>query len=143
MIKALKEQGQAPTQEQIQQQIDAAVKDALAKSRYDVDMAKLQQQQPLIEAQIKKIVAEVVGKNVESFFSSTNAANLIAQNPPIAPVADEMLGSAGFIDANQAPAIPAMPVGVPAAEVPQNTSPMFPPNPEVGINAGIETGIPA
>ena len=143
MIKALKEQGQAPTPEQIQQQIDAAVKDALAKSRYDIDMAKIQQQQPLIEAQIKKIVAEVVGKNVESFFSSTNASNLFAQNPPIAPVADDMLGSAGFVDANQAPAIPALPALVPSVEVPQNTSPLFPPNPEVGISAGIETGIPA
>lgn len=143
LIKALKEQGGAPTQEQIDQQIKAAVDQALVKARHDIEMQKLQQAQPLIDAQVKKAIAEVVGTNIASFYSATNAANQVAMNPAIAPVADDMLGSASFVDANAAPVIPSMPAGTPAIEVPQNTSPMFPANPDVGLNTGIETGQPA
>ena len=140
LIKAIKGQSGKQTPEQIEQQIKQAVEQALIKARADIEMEKLRQQQPLVDAQIKKLIAETVGKNVESFFSGTNAANQVAMQPSIAPMADQMLLSAGFIDANAAPIIPAPQPGVDPIDVPQNTSPNFPPNPNVGIDAGIETG---
>ena len=86
------------------------------------------------------MIAETAGKNVESYFSATNAANQIAMQPAIAPMADAMLLSAGIIDANAAPMIPSVPAGVVPLDVPSNTSPNFPPNPDVGLTEGIETG---
>ena len=95
----------------------------------------------LLEAQARKTDADAAEKNVTGMFSATSAANQIALNPTIAPVADAMWLSAGGKDANAAPAIPE-PQGAQGLEgLPQNTSPNFPPSPEVGMNTGIETGI--
>jgi hypothetical protein len=100
----------------------------------------------LIAAQTLKTAAETTTKNVEGMFSATSAANQIAMVPSIAPLADAMLLSAGFVDANAAPAIPEVPDGVQGVPMPSNTSPNFPPqpgtppNPDVGMDAGIETG---
>lgn len=95
----------------------------------------------LIEAQTLKTQAETTSKNVEAMYSATNAANQIALMPAIAQPADDMLMSAGFKDANASPGIPTMPEGVQGiADLPQNTSPNFPPNPDVGITQGIEAG---
>ena len=44
----------------------------------------------LIKAQTGKTQAETATKNVEGMFSATSAGNLIAQNPAIAPVADQI-----------------------------------------------------
>lgn len=97
-----------------------------------------------IEARIKNINSDTTGKNVTAMFSATNAANLIAQNPAISVPADKMLMSSGFEDADAAPGIPGIAPGTPAIEgIPENTSPNFPPTPDSGMNAGIETGIAA
>jgi hypothetical protein len=96
----------------------------------------------LLKAQTLKTKAETTTKNVEGMFSATSAANQIALMPSIAPMADAMLMSAGFVDANPAPAIPSVPIGAQGVEgLPENTSPNFPPNPNVGMTDGIETGI--
>lgn len=97
----------------------------------------------LIKAQTAKTAAESATKNVEGMFSATSAGNLIAQNPAIAPVADQIWLSAGGTDANAAPAIPGIQPGVEPLDMPSNTSPNFPPNPDTGMEAGIETGAPA
>ncbi len=94
----------------------------------------------LLHAQALKTEAERATKNVEGMFSATSSANLIAQNPEIAPVADQIWASAGGSDANAPPAIPSVPPGVPSVQLPHNTSPAFPPNPDVGMDKGIETG---
>ena len=94
----------------------------------------------LLKAQTRKTIADAVSKSVEGMFSATSAANQIAMQPAIAPMADQMLMSAGFQDANAAPAIPPADPGADPAPMPSNTSPNFPPNPDVGMNAGIETG---
>lgn len=96
----------------------------------------------LLQEQKLKTRAETTTKNVEGMFSATSAANQIALMPSIAPMADAMLMSAGFVDANPAPAIPNAPAGVQGVNgLPHNTSPNFPPNPDVGMNDGIETGV--
>jgi len=96
----------------------------------------------LLKAQTLKTKAETTTKNVEGMFSATSAANQIALMPSIAPMADAMLLSAGFVDANASPAIPSAPAGAQGIEgLPENTSPNFPPNPDAGMNDGIEAGV--
>ena len=96
----------------------------------------------LLKAQTRKAEADAVNKSVEGMFSATSAANQIALQPTIAPMADQMLVSAGFQDANAAPAIPNAPVGAQGVQMPENTNPLTPTNPAVGMDAGIETGAP-
>lgn len=146
IIKAIKEIGDAPTSEDIQKQIDAAVADALTKARFELEREKLKQNQPLIDAQVKKLIAESVNKAVEGMFSATQAANQIAMVPTVAPMADQMLLSAGFVDQDSAPIVPAAPANAVPVDLPQNTSPLFPDqpsvpeNPALGMNTGIEGG---
>ncbi len=143
LIKALKEQQGSNTPEQIDEQIKQAVDQALIKARAELEAQKIKQQQPLIDAQVRKVIAETTTKNVEAMFSATSAGNQIALTPAIAPLADQMLLSAGFKDANGPTAIPSVPEGVQGVPMPENTSPNFPPRtpePDAGINAGIETG---
>lgn len=94
----------------------------------------------LLKAQTGKTMAETATKNVEGMFSATSAGNLIAGNPSIAPVADQIWRSAGGTDADAAPAIPGVALGTQSVEMPKNTSPGFPPNPDVGMMQGIESG---
>lgn len=94
----------------------------------------------LIDAQTRKTSVEAVNKAVESMFSATQAANQIAMVPSIAPMADQMLLSAGFEDQDAAPAIPEAPAGAEGVAMPQNTNPLTPTNPAVGMTAGIEGG---
>jgi len=102
-----------------------------------------QAQAALAQAQAAKVEAEAVSKRVESLYSATTAAQLIAVNPAIAPVADQILGSAGFKDSNAAPVIGAPEqASLPVAMPPENTNPLTPPNPQVGALQGIEAGNP-
>lgn len=96
----------------------------------------------LIDAQVLKTKAETANTNITAMFGATNAAEQIALNPSIAPMTDIMLGSAGLVDHNDAPFVPSAPEGMPVIDnVPQNTSPNFPPHPAVGVDAGIEQGV--
>jgi hypothetical protein len=97
----------------------------------------------LLIAQAQKVVAEAVSKAVESMFSATQAANQIAAVPAVAPLADALLLSAGFQDANAPPIVPAAPPGVVPAQLPTNTNPLTPTNPAVGMDAGIERADPS
>ena len=65
----------------------------------------------LMKAQTAEVMAKTATKNVEGMFSATSAGNLIAQNPAIAPVADQIWSSAGGQDADAAPAIPGVTQG--------------------------------
>ncbi|NMG64364.1 genomic island protein [Azoarcus indigens] len=95
----------------------------------------------LAEAQAERARAEAVNKSIEGMFSSAQTATLVAQNPAIATAADGMWKSAGGIDKDAAPAIPS--IDAPAVAPPeQNTNPLTPANPSVGMNAGIEGGQP-
>lgn len=94
----------------------------------------------LIDAQTRKTLAEAVNKSVEGMFSATEAAKNIAMNPAVAQPADEMLQSAGFVDMNSAPIVPQVPAGLPVIPSQENTNPLTPINPAVGINDGIEGG---
>jgi len=101
----------------------------------------------LLVAQTKKTEAETVNAGVTGMFSATQAANQIATVPAVAPLADALLRSAGFVDRDAAPIVPNAPEGMPTLPgMPQNTSPNFPAvpaTPDVGVNAGIESMDPA
>lgn len=100
--------------------------------------------QTLTEASKKdKTASEAVNKAVEALYSAMQAAGVVAQNPAVAPLADEMLASAGFEDKNGAPVVDSYGAAAefaPAAgSVPINTDPLTPANPAVGVTQGIRT----
>lgn len=108
----------------------------LQDNRNPVEEAKAK----LLQAQARNADANAFTRNTEGLFSAVSAANQIAMNPAISVPADQIAKSAGFVDADQSPAIPGMSPVVQPAAMPTNTSPNLPPNPDAGMNAGIETG---
>jgi len=76
----------------------------------------------------------------QGFFSATQAANQIAMIPGVAQSADQILRSAGMPDHDAAPLIAQAPAGSESANLPRNTSPLLPANPDVGLRSGIEGG---
>lgn len=89
----------------------------------------------LKQAQARKADSEATSKSVDSQYSATTAANLVAATPAIAPLADAMLRSAGYQDQDAAPIVPAPPAQVQPVDIAQNTHPLSPPNPEAGMMA--------
>lgn len=151
IIKAIKDAQQNQTPEQIQEQINKAVDDALAKAQYDLKSRELdlKYDPSRLAAELDKIVSETVKNGVQSAFAAMQAGQTIAQMPQIAPIADVVMQSAGYrkpSPAGQDPNFP-QPVGVPVppTDVQQNTSPQLPPVPQQagsavdGADAGIET----
>ena len=101
-----------------------------------VDEAKVS----LIQAQTRKTDAEATNKAVESQFSATQAAQNIAIQPAVAPLADALLKSAGYTDQDLPPIVPEVPQGLDVMPPERNTNPLTPANPAVGMEAGIEGG---
>ncbi|MGA2160274.1 MAG: hypothetical protein ABSG90_13810 [Dehalococcoidia bacterium] len=106
----------------------------------------------LIKAKVKKMMSEAnatdakaIQSYIESIFGSVSAAQILSQVPTAAPIADELLLSCGFKDA-QIPEVISKPgdlTAVPTTPEAQNTHPNFPPLPPsstAGIDKGIETG---
>jgi hypothetical protein len=101
----------------------------------------------LLDAQTRKTAVEAVNKSVEAMYSATQAGQQIALLPQVAPLADKLLRSAGFQDADEPPIVPNLEVapgvipldGGAAQALPQNTNPLTPANPAVGMKRGIET----
>lgn len=147
IIQAIKDSQQNQTPEQIQEQINKAVDDALAKAQYDLKSRELDLKYApeRLAAEIDKIVSETVKNGVQSAFAAMQAGQTIAQMPQIAPIADVVMQSAGYrapSPAGQDPNYP-QPVGVPMPpmDVQQNTSPQLPPVPQEAGSPmqGIET----
>lgn len=131
--------------EQLQQALDAKHPPELVAAQVDE-----------IRARIGKLDAEKVTKNVEGAYSSMQAAEVIAQTPQVAPIADEIMKAAGYqnpnpvgVDPNFPQPSPMQKVGAQAlragpVDIPEsgNTSPMFPASPgqpDSGMNTGIES----
>lgn len=150
VIEAVKQAQQQQTPEQIQQQIDQAVQDALAKAGNDIKLKELELKQLVAQSDIKLAEAKAVQTGVASAYSAMQAGAQVAQIPQIAPVADEIMKSAGY----QAPnpigddpnyptaAMPVTPIGSEQLpQVQQNTSPAMPPVPQQAPSPmqGVET----
>lgn len=159
VLDVIKQLAKIPTEDEIEQRI----KDEVAKAGMEIKSREMAVKEAMSEAQIQHIVAQSVAKTIEAIYSATQAGMQIAQVPGIAPVADQLLRSAGFQDADAPPivapgvAMPGTsPKVAPGFDVQQNTSPMFPPRanperleppvvdeanmvqPDEGINEGIE-----
>lgn len=97
----------------------------------------------LKEAQARKADADATARAVEAQFSAIQTAQVIAQTPATAPLADSLLRSAGYEDQDEPPIVPMPPEGIAAGvEFPSNTNPLTPlnpPSPVEGVNRGIET----
>lgn len=151
VIKAIKAVDQQQTPEQIQQQIDAAVKDALTKAGIDLKTQELQLKYSpeRMRAEVNKIDSEVVKNNVGSSFAAMQAGEKIAMVPAIAPIADVVMQNSGWRQPSPGGQDPDFPqpqdVQVPqeaVASAPGDTTPTTPMNPESaldGVQQGIET----
>ena len=150
VIEAVKQAQQQQTPEQIQQQIDQAVQDALLKAGNDIKLKELELKQLVAQSDIKLAEAKAVQTGVASAYSAMQAGAQVAQIPQIAPVADEIMKSAGYRVPTPIGDDPNYPtVGVPVApiggeqlpQVQQNTSPAMPPVPQQAPSPmqGVET----
>ncbi len=168
IIEAIKQLGNGQiSEEQVQERIDAAVADARTKDMVELKRAELAQKQPLIDAQVKKTMAESVNKGVEGQFGAIQTAQTITAIPQTAPLADMLLRSVGFEDqdggtimpsapapvAGVMPAQEGRPVDLNPAQVDaiqrrqpatqrevlgrRNTSPQFPANPAMPANPDV------
>lgn len=144
---------QQQTPEQIEQAQQQAIQDALVKAGNDIKLRELELKERKADSEIKGLDAKAVQIGVQSAFAAMQGGAQIAQMPQIAPIADEIMMSAGYqrpnpygVDPNYPTAdMPAQPLPDMAGELPegvqQNTSPMFPPVPQDAPSSmqGIET----
>lgn len=146
-----------PNQELMQKQLEAKVqadqgklqvaqsKLELESARLEIERMKMQAKIQEMEAKLNLFAAQTSVQNVTAVYQASQAAAVVAQNPTIAPVSDEILKSSGYIDHNSAPVIPETGAPVESLEpspVQGNTNPslpLTPPSPAAGLRSGIET----
>jgi hypothetical protein len=148
IIKAIKEASHQQTPEQVQQQIDQAVKDALQKAGTDLKMRELdlKYSPDRMMAEIQKLVSETVKNNVGSSFAAMQAGEKIALVPQIGPIADIVMQQSGWrqpTPGGDDPNFPQPQIAPPQPMLPQgDTSPLTPMNPESafeGEQQGMDT----
>ena len=93
----------------------------------------------LVEAQARKTDAQATDIAVKTQYSGVQTAQVIAQTPATASLADGLLKSAGYKDHDAGPIVPQAPAGMPSVDLPHNTDPLTPASPGVGASDGIET----
>lgn len=165
VIEAVKGVQQTPTPEQIKQQQNAAIQDALAKAGNDIKLRELQLKERKADSEIREIDARSVQIGVQAAYAAMQGGAQVAQIPQVAPIADEIMRSAGYkfpTPMGDDPNYPTAPqaaarqirhpyiegkgaqVGseqLPLIQQHQNTSPQFPPLPQKAPTgeSGIET----
>ena len=95
-IEDIRKISQQQTPEQIEEQIAQAVKDALAKANTDLKARELEIKERKADSEIRKIDADSVSIGVQAAYSAMQGGAQIAQMPQIAPIADEIMMSAGY-----------------------------------------------
>ncbi len=105
----------------------------------------MKQPPEVVAATVEKLRAEAlrtrneaVNKSVEAMYSAAQTGAEIAIMPAVAPLADTLLRSAGFVDQDPPPIIPQNVAPLALPELPANTNPLTPANPAVGMNEGLE-----
>jgi hypothetical protein len=93
----------------------------------------------LLDAQTRKADVQATDVQVKSQYSAIQTAQVIAQTPQTAALADGLLRSAGAVDHDAAPMVPEPAQGMPSMDMPRNTDPLTPASPARGQEAGIET----
>ena len=157
VVEAIRAVDQQQTPEQIEQQIQQALKDA----GNDIKLRELDLKAERQASEMRGMDAKTVLTLIQAMFSSMQGGAQVAQMPMIAPIADKMMQAAGFQNqpGGQDPNFPvpeqaaAMNIASPyvqgvgpvgaesgegATEIPSNTSPQFPAVAGTG-QQGIET----
>lgn len=151
VVKAIRAAAEQESPEAIEQRIQQAVQDALAKSGADLKIRELAMKEGKTDAEIEKIRHEAVLIGVQAAYSAMQGGAQVAAMPQIAPIADAIMQGAGYkrpTPGGDDPNFP-QPTGLPdaaaVAPVQQNTSPSFPPVAPDGTSPmqGIETATPA
>ena len=163
LVEAFRGVGEQPTPEQIEQQIQQAVEDALLKANIEIKQRELNLKERKSDSEIKNLDAKAVQVGVQAAFAAMQAGAQVAQMPMIAPIADSIMSGAGYQRPNPMGDDPNFPTPEEAAamnirspyiqgegaqvgseqlgemaQAQQNTSPQFPPVPQSGMT-GIET----
>ncbi|MBA3622871.1 MAG: hypothetical protein H0W48_00070 [Methylibium sp.] len=92
-----------------EQQAAKAKQAQMAEATFQAELAKLQGEVMESQARGEKLNAEAMAKRLESLATAAQAAAQLAAVPGVTPIADELLRSAGFKDANAAPTLQDMP----------------------------------
>ena len=136
----LTDEQQQAADEQAQQEAAevAALQKRLAMANAELAEVKVANE----KAKAEKTDAERLAKMIEAMYSAMQAGQIVATIPQVAPVADELLASAGYQDAVVPQ--PKRPVAQPINEQQQTNQPQpqpqpQPPSPAIGLNRGIET----
>ncbi|QEL64770.1 hypothetical protein OTERR_12940 [Oryzomicrobium terrae] len=96
VVEAIRKVDQQQTPEQIKQQIDQAVQEALAKAGNDIKLRELELKERRADSEIRGLDAKAVQIGVQAAYSAMQAGAQIAQMPMIAPVADAVMQGAGY-----------------------------------------------
>lgn len=165
IIQAIRDAANMPTEDEIEQRIKDAAKQALIDAGHELKVKELELKELKTASEIKNIDAKSVQTGVQAAYSSMQAGVQVAQMPQIAPIADQIMQGAGyqrpnpggddpnFITPGQAAArdirspyiegegAQVGSEGLAEMQVQQNTSPMNPPVPQQGNSPmqGIET----
>jgi hypothetical protein len=70
----------------------------MAKVQFEAELAQLRAAISEAQAKGEKLNAEAMAKRLEALYMAAQGAQVIAMNPAITPIADELLKSAGFQD---------------------------------------------
>jgi len=144
-----------PVVAQLQQTIDSLQSQLAAKTPPELLAAQVDK----LAAEVRRIDAQRVAEGVKAAYSAMQAGQVIASVPSVAPIADEVMRTAGWQpQPGQDPNFPQPAAPDPAlmqgdvmdrrtgvSFQPGNTSPMLPaaaPSPDVGMGDGIETQRP-
>lgn len=166
LIEAFRAVGETPSPEQIEEQTQQAVQQALKDAGNELKQRELEIKERKADSEVKNLDAKAVQVGVQAAFAAMQAGAQIAQMPMIAPIADTIMQGAGYQRPNPMGDDPDFPTPQQAAatdirnpyvqgegaqlgseqvaelsQVNQNTSPQFPPVPSDGQSAmqGIET----
>ena len=102
-------------------------------------LAEAKARTTLIEAQRRYTDAQATSRAVEAQYSAIQTAQTIASIPETAEIADTLLRSAGYQDADEPPIVPTPAEAMAVPPAPPNTHPLTPTNPTRGLRQGIET----
>lgn len=101
-----------------EQQAQAAEKAAIAKAQFEAQMAQLIADVQEAQAKGAKLRSEAVLARLTSVYEAAQAATVIASMPQVAPVADELLKTAGFEDQGKDETVIDTPAAPAAAPMP-------------------------
>lgn len=101
-----------------EQEAAAAEKQAVAKAQFEAQMAKLIADVQEAQAKGAKLRSEAVLARLTSVYEAAQAATVITSMPQVAPVADELLKTAGFEDQGKDDTMIDTPPPAPATPMP-------------------------